>query len=350
MKTMLLLAAPLLFVIPASADVTVAYKSQNSGWHGYGASASEGERSVSGLKAREDADVRFTGAVLGLFAGKKGRETTRILRVDLDKRWELDPAKRTYTESPIKLPPPEPSAEPEEKGGKAGKREKPTHRIKSASASVEKTKDKKDVNGFPASRYAAKLSIVVEEIATKKTSEYQMTSDIWTTPWTKKLRTAADEEAKFQRAYLKKLGVELAPQDRSRFGLETARMLLAAAGPDVEKALTKLTREMGRVEGYPVLTESQWRMPAAPAAKEKPAPDEEGSALSDAAGAGSIGGAALGMLGGMAKRAASKKAKQAAEAKAGEPAFSVRVEISKVDTAAVPAERFELPKGYKKKG
>lgn len=336
----------LLAALSVFADVSVQYESASTGYRGIGAYESKGTRSVSGVKAREEANVRFTGAVLGRIGGKKGKDTVTILRVDQDKVWTLDPKKKTYTETPIKLPP------PEEEAGEAdeapGKEEKPTHRIKSARAEVKKTGDAKTINGFKASKHSALLAIEVEELETKKVAEYKMTSDIWTTPWTKDLRKAADEEAAFQKAYLAKLGVELSPRDKSRFGLETARLLLAAAGPEVEKALAKLTREMSKIDGYAVLTETAWHTPAPPPAAKGEQDEDEGSALSDAAGAGSIGGAAAGLLGGMAKRAAKKKAKEAAAPKAGKAAFSIRTEIMKVETSALPKSAFEVPEGYKK--
>lgn len=340
-------------LLPASAfaDVTVQYAASSGGYRGMGASESKGTRYVSGSKAREDANVRFTGAVLGRLGGKKGKDTASILRVDLDKRWELDPKKKTYRESPITLPPPEPGEDEESpKEPKPAKEEKPTHRIKSARAEVKNTGEKKTINGFKTVKHAALLSVVIEEISTKKTAEYKMTSDIWAAPWTKKLRSAMDEEAKFQRAYLKKLGVELSPQDRSRYGLESARLLLAAAGPEIEKALAKLTRELASIDGYPIVTETAWRTPPPPAPAKGQKEADEDSALSDAAGAGSIGGAAMGLLGGIAKKAAKKKAAEAVAPKPGKPAFTVRTEIKKVETVSIPAERFELPKDYKKKG
>lgn len=356
MKTLSLLLSALLLCPPAMADVTVAYKFKSGGFRGMGASEGKGTRSVSGVKSREEGDARMTGAILGKLSGSK--ETATILRVDLDKVWLLDLKKKTYTEGPIKLPPPEKDGSKDAgRKEKAGKDEKPTHRIKSAKTEVKKGGESKTINGFKTTKWAATLTVVVEEIETKKTSEFAMTTDIWATPWTKELRQAVDEEAKFAKAYLKKLGLEVDPADRGRYGLQGATMLLGSAGPEVEGALKKLVKELGSLDGYPVVTESTWRSPAPEQPKGKPAPEpedeDEGSALGDAAGAGSIGGAAAGFLGGMAKRAAKKKAKQKVkehvEAAMGKPAFSVRHEVLSVAVAPVPAEKFELPDGFKKK-
>ena len=127
--------------------------------------------------------------------------------------------------------------------------------------------------------------------------------------------------------------------------------MLSAAGPEIEKALTKLTRELSAIDGYPIATETAWRSPAPAAPKDAKvdADEDEDSALSGAQGADSVGGAALGFLGGMAKKAAKKKIKQAATPDAGKPAISVRTEVKRISAAEVPASEFEIPEGFKKK-
>lgn len=354
MKT-LALALSVLLSLPlvAVADATIETEASSGGFRGMGASESKTTRRVSGTKAREEANTRFTGAVLGRLGGKKGKDSVHILRVDLDKRWDLNLKKKTYTEGPLVAPPSKDDDEPSEDSApeKKEKEEKPTHRIKSAAAGVKKTGDTKTINGFKTAKHAASLVVVVEEIATKQTAEYTMTSDIWATPWTSDLRKAMDEETKFQKAYLKKLGVDLSAQDQRRFGLDTARLMLAAAGPEIEKALVKLAREMSAIDGYPIVTETAWRSPApGEAAKGESADEEEESELSGAEGADSIGGAAMGFLGGMAKNAAKKKVKQAATPDAGKPAISIRTEVKAIDTAKIPDATFEIPVGFKKKG
>ncbi len=334
MKTLSLVLSVLLLGISARADVVVKTVHKNGGFHGIGASSGETVRSVSGVKARDEKDKRAD-----------------ILRVDLDKRWALDLKKKTYTEGPIKfeMPKDEPS---ERKGAAAGKDEKPTHRVKSVKAEVNKSGEAKTINGFKTEKWAATLTLVIEEIATKQTAEYAMTTDIWATPWTKELRQAMEEEAKFAKAYIKKLGLDLSPEDRGRFGADGARAFLRAGGPEVEGAIRKMGKELSSIEGYPIVTETTWRSPAPAAPKNQPVVEEDeddGNALSDASGASSVGGAAMGMLGGFAKRAAKKKIKAKIKEALGKPAFSVRTEVKSVEVGPVAAETFEIPEGFKKK-
>lgn len=339
----------LLFIsLSASADVTVVSEASSTGYHGMGASKSKSTRMISGLKSREEGGMQFTGALLSHFAG--GKERAHILRIDLDKSWELDVADKTYHESAIVLPRGKDAPGKSSKSSPEREEKKPTHRVKSAKVEVKKTGESREINGFPATRYQSTLTVEIEEIATKKTAEFRMQSDLWTTPWTKSIRQALDEESGFQKAYLKKLGIELTPHDRGRFGLESARMMMGASGPEVEEALTKMSRELSKIDGYTILTETSWHAPAPPPGKKAPVhEEEEGSALSDASGATSLGGAALGFMGGMAKRAAKKKVAAAVTPKPGAAEFSVRTEVKKIEVKDIPADRFEIPAGYKKK-
>lgn len=351
MKTLSLAVSALLLCPPASADVMLKTAFKSGGFRGMGASEGKSTRWVSGEKAREEGDARMTGAILGRLSGTK--ESASILRVDKDKHWMLDLKRKTYAESPIKPPPPEKDERTSD--GKKGREEKPTHRVKSAKAEVKKTGEAKTINGFKTEKWAATLVVVIEELETKKTAEYAMTTDVWATPWTRELKQAVAEEARFAKAYAKKLGFELSPEESARYGADGARRLLAASGPEVDGALRKLGKGLADIDGYPIVTESTWRNPAgdAPQKKAEPEPEDEGSALGDAAGAGSLGGAAAGFLGGMAKRAAKKKVKQKVQehldAASGKPAFSTRTEVLAVEVAPVPAEKFEIPEGFKKK-
>lgn len=343
---------------PAAADVTVKSKAESGGFRGLGAYESSSTRSIAGLKSRDEGSMRFKGAVLGRMSGKKGRDSAVITRVDLDKRWELDLKKKTYRESPVSLPPLDEEAEEAPKAARPGKgrKEKPTHRIKSAKVEVKKTGEKKAINGFPCARHQGVATLVVEEIATRKTSEFSVESEVWATPWTKDLKQAVKEEAAFAKAYLAKLGEKLGAQDRRRFALDSAQALVKAGGPELEKSLAKLKRELDKIDGYAIVTETVWKAPASEPPKGKAPKDDDkdaGSALSDVRG-GSAGDIAAGFLGGLAKRAAKKKAKQKAREafapKPGAPALSARVEVLSVSVKAVSPDAFEIPKGFKKKG
>jgi hypothetical protein len=356
MKIPALLASLSLCAVSARADITIKSKSSSGGFRGMGGFEAKSTRSISELKSREEQNTKYTGAIMGMMSGKDGKDGVRIVRIDLDKQWQLDPKKKIYRESPIKLPKGETKNEDAGSGEPSkGKEEKPTHRIKSAKAGVEHTGKTKKINGFDTTQHIGTLTVVVEEIETKETAEFSLRSEIWATPWTKDLKKAVEEERKFMKAYVKKMGFEMSPEDAGKYGLAMSRMFLHAAGPEIEKAVSKLAKEMGEIEGYPIVTDSAWNTPSAPektakkSKKKKDEDEDDGDAISDAAGATSLGGLAGNVFGGMAKRAAKKKAKESMGGKPGAAAYSVRTEVVEVKTADVPADSFEIPAGYKKK-
>lgn len=351
MKTLSLAASCLLVSGLAFADVTIRTKAESGGYKGMGAFESENLRKVQGVKARDEGTFKFTGAILGAF-GRKKSGGPEILRVDLDKRWTLDTKKKKYAESSISRPPEEESEkEPEPEGkGEKGEPSKPTHRIKKTTFDVKKTADKKEINGFQAQRWSVEFAMEVEEIETKQVATYKMLSDQWLTPWTKTLRAAVEEEAKFGEAYLKKLGVEISLKDRAALGVTALQMLTQAGGPELQKTLADVKRKTEKLDGFAVRTETRW-LAAAPkgaaAANKKKEPEpEEDEELDVSNGVG-------GLLGGLAKKAASKKAKKMAEdrsaAQEGKPAFTSTTEVLAVSTTPIDKSEFEIPEGYKKK-
>lgn len=345
MINLLLLAV--LAAVPSSADTVLRQRARSEGFRGMGAFESETTRAISGVKAREEGTFKFTGAILGRLSRKKPG-AVEILRVDLDKRWSLDPKKKTYTETSITPKKGEKSEEEAEAPAPSGKDEKPTHRIKKTSFTVKKTDDTKDINGFDARRWAVEFVMEVEELATKEVSVFTMASDHWLTPWTKALRKAAAEEAAFNRAYLKKLGIALTDKDKAKLGLSAVMMLTRAAGPEVQRSLGDMNAKLAKLEGFAVRTESRWLSAPAKGAPKKKAVEEEAPEDDEPL---DLGGGVGGLLGGFAKKAAKKKAAKMAEERAtaqeGKPAFSSTTEVLSVSVELVDAAEFEVPAGFK---
>lgn len=345
-----LMMLAVLACVPSHADTVLRQRARSEGFRGMGAFESETSRMISGVKAREEGTFKFTGAILGRLSRKKPA-AVEILRVDLDKRWSLDPKKKTYTEAaitPKKGEKDEDDEDAKEAQAHADKDEKPTHRIKKTSFTVKKTDDTKKINGFDARRHAVEFVMEVEEIATKEVTVFTMASDHWLTPWTKALRKAAAEEAAFNRAYLKKLGIDLTEKDKARLGLSAVMMMTRAAGPEVQKSLGDMNAKLAKLEGFAVRTESRWLSAPAKGAPKKKAVQEEAPEDDEPLDlAGGVGG----LLGGFAKKAAKKKAAKMAEerttAQEGKPAFSSTTEVLSVSVEPVDASEFEVPAGFK---
>jgi len=85
--------------------------------------------------------------------------------------------------------------------------------------SVKETGEKKTVNGFECSRYIVTWLVETENIETKERSKTTMTNDLWNTPETKEIRTLQKEEMEYSKAYMKKLGLEMSPEDSRKLGM-----------------------------------------------------------------------------------------------------------------------------------
>ncbi|MDE2491434.1 MAG: hypothetical protein KGM24_11330, partial [Elusimicrobia bacterium] len=253
--------AAALLAAPAFAGVTVVENVRSGGFHGFGAYASDLTIKVDGVKSRQDEVKKHTGAVLKLFSGRKGTATDTILRVDLDKRWVLDPKRKTYREFPIVLPPDQ-RAEMErgrpQAQGRPGQAQEPTARIVKNEFKVEKTSDRKTLHGFDARRYAVSYLLEVEDLKTKRRADYKMAADYWTTPWTKELREAQAQREEFARAYLKKLGLRDLPSDPRALGLSMMAMMTSAGSQDVEKSKAEFLRSIAKLQGFPVVIDTRW--------------------------------------------------------------------------------------------
>lgn len=347
----------LCLAVPAAADVTIRSKMKSGGFRGIGGFEGTMTRSVKGDKAREVSDVKYSNALMRLAAPPKGG--VRITRVDLNKIWQVVPAKKSYSEQSIaghaKAAEGRGSSRTGDTSGgdeEPGAEEKPTHRVKKSEFTVDKTGRKKTINGFPTEENAVRFTIEVEEIASKEVTTFKFDTDVWTTPLNATLRKAMDEEAKFYQAYMKKLGVKMSPKDREMFNPASVAMMLGVGQKGAADTLAQVKKKMETISGYPILTDARWVVLEDPraAAREKAAAmkDDEDDAGLDLSGG--VAGAAGSLFGGFAKKKMKERQAKKEEERAGQPMFSTYYEVLGVDAASIPADQFEVPAGYKKTG
>jgi hypothetical protein len=277
-------------------------------------------------KRADDNTTKMVGGIMGALAGKP-RASVQITRLDKDLVWELNPPKKTYTERPIALP-----AEPEVKGDKrqSGPDQGRPYKIVKSELKVTKTGATKDINGFTCKEYLITWEVVMEDTASKGLVTQVMTTDLWNTPLTDKLKQAREIEAQFGRDYAKKLGVGLSPEETDRLG---AGMLTSMYGLDPKETGPKLEqvgKEMTKVEGYPIVTEVKWQVKNDSAAAKKPTPEPEPAPTT---------------LGGLL---ANKLAPKPTAPQDQGVLFSSYSEVKSVSLDAVPEATFEVPADYKK--
>jgi len=330
----------------AECDATVERFNKSGGIGGIGASESAVVEKLSRLKKHETSSVKLTGSVGGFFskiAGDMGSDV--ITDIDKDVVRTLDHKKKTYTERPITLP-----KEKEQSPGRAEKDkeaggEKPKVRVVRNEISVKDTGEKKTINGFDCNRYVVTWLIETENIETGERSKTTMTNDLWNTPETKEIRALQKEELEFAKAFMKKLGLSVSPEDARKFGMTAVAGMFGDDEQAVKKKLKELQEKMAKIKGYPIVTALKWEVESPEATRkagvEKTEKESEGVDLT-----GGIGG----LLGGLAKKAAKKKAAESAKesAKDGQVLFDFYSEIKKIDVSPIPSSDFEVPSGYKR--
>ena len=308
----------------AYADVTVERFVKSGGVNGMGASEHNEKELIKGLKKRVESTRKFTGGFLSKITGTK--KTTVIYDINNDLVRTLDNSKKTYTERTITLP-------EDSSGGKsvnAGDDDASEKdggdseaRIVKNELKLRDTGRKKKMNGFPCRLYTLTWLVVAENVRTGERTKSLMTGDYWTTPETRKIKALKSEEARFNLAYLKKMGLEMNPEDFKRMGLSILGSLAGTSGGELKK-------EMSRMKGYPVVTSIKWE-------------SESSKKTVKQDGAVDIKHGVGGLLGSLSKKMAKKDRGEK------KPVFESYTEIKSIDTSGVGKEEFSVPEGYKKK-
>ena len=325
-----LLALVALLTGSANADLKIETLTRASLLTGLGRTEVQSITSYQGEKRAESRTTKVSGGFGGALAGKP-RASVEITLLDEDLAWELDPVKRTYTERPIAM---YAQAEVKTERRQSGPDQRKPYRIVKSELKVNRTGEKKDINGFACEEYVVTWEVVLEDTASKGTVTQVMTTDLWNAPLTAQLKKAQAIEAEFNRGYAKKLGMALTPEETDRLG---AGMLTSIYGLDPKETSGKLEqvgKEIAKVEGYPVVTDVKWQMKSDSAASKKPEPEPEPEESSTSLG-GLIGKK-------IAQSIAPSKPKE------GGILFSSYHEVKSVSLDTVPETGFEIPDGYKK--
>ncbi len=345
MKKMVFPAAVLCVLLGFScawADATVESFIRFGGFGGNGAYEGTTITRIQGDRQIETSSIKFTGAVLSWAAGKS--ETTTITRIDKGVIWALDTKKKTYVESPLA------GFDPDElKGGQdmgegeeIDEEEKPLVKVTRSEFKVEKTGAKQTINGFACEEYLMTWIVELQDLETKEKTANTMNTSLWTTSETPAIKKLQAEQKAFSQAYMKKLGINVSPDEMQQFGMGAFAMASGASDEELAKGFEKFKKEMTKVKGYPIRTVVNWSvegdMPAAPEAEEEP------GGISIPTGKDDL----LGGLGSMVSKAVSKKVSDSTRPDANEPFFSSTTEVKAISTDALAAGTFDIPSGYKR--
>ena len=323
------LLATLLSFSLAWGDTTIEKTHKTSGFRGIAASKGTTIQRYQAYKLWESTTTGFAGAILSKITGKQ--ETITITRVDKGVYWTLDSEEMIYEEAPIVPLKDMMGEKPSDKKAEG----KSKVQVRKSQFTVKETGASETVNGFPCEEYLITWLLEMEDVETKQRSLSTMTTNLWSTPETATVSSAQADVMKFQRAFARKLGVNVTPDEARLMGMEVFASMSGMSRAELSKGLSRVQKEMSKIKGYPIRTEVTWNLEPAGDASLKENPGASTS-TQDTAGRSCLFGGLAGLTGQQGPSG-------------GAPLFSSEFEVKSIEVKPVPAKTFEIPTGYTKK-
>lgn len=315
------------------ADVTVERVVKSAGIMGVGASETTQKELIQAFKKRIDTSNKFTGSFLSKFVGQK--DMSEVINLDKNVTWQINHSNKSFTELPIvnmkKSSEAHRTEDSNHTSSESGDElDKENYKIVKNEIKLVDTGEKKKINGYPCQHYVLSWLVIAENIETKERQKNVMTGNFWSTPEDKKIKALQREEKTFNHLYLKKLGIDMDPEEMGRLGLSSLGSLMVGASKDLKK-------EMAKMKGYPIVSSVKWETSEEQTTAKQTNQDEgEGKNF-----AGSFGG----IFGDKLK---SMMGKDESENGGLKTVFDSHSEILSIDVASIPKSVFEIPSDYKK--
>lgn len=274
-----------------------------------------------------------------------------IARLDRNLQWQVDHAKESYIECPLKgctdL-----SIWDQLKEGDAGEEEEvydpsggDACPMTTADFSFTVTpRDKgRVVNGFTADQFVAEWKMVAKDERGAE-DKHVVTMDFWMTQADDAMHDVWDINGQFQENYLKAVSDSSNPL--SKFFTDRVYKVIAMVSGDIEKrelgSDSDVLKGLGQLEGYPVSIKLEWFADNQACQQEKREASEAGGFdVSDPVGS-------LGKLaGGMLETAAKEKAKDYMGYGKDKPVFTYIYDVTSAEVRAEHESRFDVPARYK---
>ena len=323
------LLATLLSFSLAWGDTTIETTHKTSGFRGIAASKGTTIQRYQAYKLWESTTTGFAGAILSKITGKQ--ETITITRVDKGVYWTLNSEEMIYEEAPIVPLKDMMGEKPSDKKAEG----KSKVQVRNSQFTVKETGASETVNGFPCKEYLITWLLEMEDVETKQRSLSTMTTNLWSTPETATVSSAQADVMKFQRAFARKLGVNVTPDEARLMGMDVFAAMSGMSRAELSKGLSRVQKEMSKIKGYPIRTEVTWNLEPAGDASLKEGPGASTS-TQDTAGRSCLFGGLAGLTGQQGPSG-------------GAPLFSSEFEVKSIEVKLVPAKTFEIPTGYTKK-
>jgi hypothetical protein len=332
----LLLAAPMLagVVKKTKADIT---------FRGFGKFSLAQSDKLTGDRRWTDTLSDFKGqGVAGGLAGKtilRSGNTGEIIDLPQSSVFKLDNKKKEYTVGPIKKIEEETKGEKAEAGEETKPEEGESHvKITKNEFKVEDTGEESTINNFAVRKYLIHWLTEWEDTETGDKGSSRLETLVWTTPLNETFQKAQEEERKFFRAYMEKIGLNVEKTQQDYLGTNWLSLLdsLGKAKGQPSRDNSKAAGELQKIKGYPIVVDGQYFTTGQKAAADSAEGGQEQA--TDVKGA----------IGGLLKKTIKKKPADGA-ASANEPALTYHTEVLEIATPDLGAGDFQVPAGYKKK-
>jgi hypothetical protein len=297
---------------------------------------------VSGKRARTESDLQFESGMLRTFARGAG-QSTEIVQLDTDKIFQLNPKKKTYTETTFtELREQMQKAMADMQKGQAAQQQSTSGVDESQcewsepKSNVIKNGETATIGGFPAERVIIAATQSCKDKKTGQVCDFGLTLDQWFAPGFE----ASSETLAYQRAYAEKMGLTAAS---SRDFAERAQSMFGR----YEGIWKKVAAKMADQKGYPVKSSFALGVGGAQCQSTQQTQAAGGPAPPPNIG-GAIGSALGGMFGKKKEAAPPPPTTPPAAAPDGlMPLMTVSTELLSVSRSAVSPQTFEVPGDYK---
>lgn len=334
----LMMICLLMSVHPVWGDATIETSISSGGIAGMGAAEVTHTQRYQGKKMFESTSSKFTGAILSKVMS--GTEDITITRVDKGVYWDIDMKDQTYSERPI-VPIQFKTAGREE----AAKEGKSTSRVTKSEFNVKKTGMSETINGFKCEEYVMTWLIEIEDLETKSRSRFLMKNNLWNTPTTSAIGKLQAEQQSFNKALAKKIGM-MSPTESKQMGMEALAAMANIPEAEMKKGLGRMQNELAKIKGYPIRTAVSWSTDGDKQKSSKTQKDDASSEETTDLTSGGVGG----LFSKFAGKVMQKTVGDKAEGNKDGSFFSSTIEVKSINTDAVPAATFEIPKDFKKEG
>jgi hypothetical protein len=362
-NVLLTAAVSLALVAPAFADVTLQEKTVSTGLAGFGNGTSERTFVIAGDKSRSDDQYTYTGRFKTLAGGGKPKSKAQIVRLDREVMWDLEPAKKEYTEltfaqfrEAMAKGMAEAQAEMDKPENQQAARDvEVTYKV-----DVQRTGKKDKINGFDAENF---ITTIVATPKDKKSGESAGSYTIRMDQWLSTQVPGQAETMAYYRKYAEKMGFD--PQMQHQVA-----GMMRQYGDALKQAAVKLKD----LKGYPVRStvtlelgggmtpeqqaqmdkeraEAQQKRAEEKSKKEAKEDDDAKAGTAGSLAKGNLGGALGGFLGRKLGKSAEKKAESGASSQgsgSGSPGgFTVTTDVLGITTGPA-AVSFDVPSDFKK--